>query len=68
MLCSLCIYSDTVASIVMFTLLMESHKCYLYCDTKIMHIKLVITEIYPIYSEHVIFELEPQKGTQGSTD
>lgn len=32
-----------------------------------MHIKLVITEIYPIYSEHVIFEQEPQKGTQGRT-
>lgn len=59
MLCSICIYSDTVASIAMLPL-----KCYLYCDTKIMHIELVIAEIYPIYSEHVIFEQESQKGAQ----
>lgn len=33
---------------------MQSHECYLYSDTNVMIIDLVIMKRYPFYSEHVI--------------
>lgn len=41
---------------------MQSHKCYLYSDTKTMTIDVVIVGIHPFYSELSFLKKRPRKG------
>lgn len=58
--CSILIYSDLVAYILMLTLLQNSPKCYLYYDINIIQIDLVFVEVYSIHFGHVMFEQGPE--------
>lgn len=49
---------------VLCSLQMQSHKCYLYSDTRITTTDFVTRELYPFCSEHVIFREEAIKLAQ----
>lgn len=62
---TVCIHGTTVASVMMFSLLLQSHKCCPYADSKIMTVDFVILDIYPFILCKSFFEKRPQKGARG---